>query len=575
MAGANIVYPVASQTVCQNDDGTGAVTTNYAYSWYTTAGHQLQMKEVETTLPAVADTENGSNAATATFAYYNDLGQLVWSADQNGRFSHYAYDSLTGLLTTPIQDADAGDGSLSGLSLTFTWPTLPASGQGISQQTDYTYDALGRVTQTLGPAHYAMVAGYTTPQNIRSATWTIYGDAIQQTWSAQGYVLVSSPAVGYLVGPVSITKTDHVGRVTDQIQATYLRSGNPDTSLSDLRSDLATFLGGGANPFPVSSYVTWTANNYSHTHLVATAVYYNIDSSWTADRQSGAMAWTASASSPDATFMGTTANYTLTTYGYESTYSGGGLAADVPNYMGRLVKSVSSDGTITRYVLDDRGNVLETWMGTDDTGATDTDPGDGNTNGMVQISSSTYDADGNLLTSTSYADASHSYTTTYQYDFRDRVTDVLSPADVVTDYTYDNLDRVTWTETYASSDFTLDTGELRARRKTSTTNSAVSTNRGLTRSSRRRTPIRARSKITCRPTPGMTPWATLSRPKPARPGPSQRPSTTVSASPRSSTPATPPTSRSKHPALGMRPAASLAIRSFNRPRPGTTPPAKP
>jgi YD repeat-containing protein len=39
---------------------------------------------------------------------------------------------------------------------------------------------------------------------------------------------------------------------------------------------------------------------------------------------------------------------------------------------------------------------------------------------------------------------------------------VLSPAHVVTHYEYDNLDRALWTRTYASADFTLENGELRA-----------------------------------------------------------------------------------------------------------------
>jgi YD repeat-containing protein len=40
---------------------------------------------------------------------------------------------------------------------------------------------------------------------------------------------------------------------------------------------------------------------------------------------------------------------------------------------------------------------------------------------MVEVSSYTYDADGNVLTSTSYTDAVTSSTTTYEYDWRDRL----------------------------------------------------------------------------------------------------------------------------------------------------------
>jgi hypothetical protein len=76
----------------------------------------------------------------------------------------------------------------------------------------------------------------------------------------------------------------------------------------------------------------------------------------------------------------------------------------------------------------------------------------------------TYDADGNLTQSRAYFDSGTSdyYATDYQYDWRDRLTNVLGPAHVVTHYEYDNLGRALWTRTYASADFTPDNEELRA-----------------------------------------------------------------------------------------------------------------
>ena len=79
-------------------------------------------------------------------------------------------------------------------------------------------------------------------------------------------------------------------------------------------------------------------------------------------------------------------------------------------------------------------------MGTDDTDATDTDPTGGSAQGnnMVKVSTSTFDADGNLSESRAYfgSGANDYYATLYQYDWRDRRTDVLSPADVVTHTEY-------------------------------------------------------------------------------------------------------------------------------------------
>jgi hypothetical protein len=281
--------------------------------------------------------------------------------------THYVYDSLTGRLATMIADVDAGDGySLPTFDLS-GWPSLPVADQGVSAQGDYQRDALGRATQWLGPQRYAVLPDGTSAL-VRSAAWTVYGDAVQTTWTAEGYVLAASPSVGYLVGPVSMTITDHVGRVTDQIQAVY------HGTIADLRNDLGDFLSGGTDPLPISSYVSWTASNYSHTHLVATAVYHAIDPAWTTSRQNGAMAWLANRDNPAALFMGSAANYTATVYGYEANYAGGGSPSDVPSYMNRLNRVVAPDGTITRYVLDARGNVVETWIGTNDDNANDRYP---------------------------------------------------------------------------------------------------------------------------------------------------------------------------------------------------------
>ena len=101
-------------------------TTYYAYTWY---NNSFQIKEERTTLPVVLTDNNGSGAAATTFAYYSSAGNLEWSADQNGRFTHYIYDALTNRLVTTVADVDSGEGySLPTFTLS-GWPALPASGQ--------------------------------------------------------------------------------------------------------------------------------------------------------------------------------------------------------------------------------------------------------------------------------------------------------------------------------------------------------------------------------------------------------------------------------------------------------------
>ena len=455
-------------------------TTTCTYNWWGNG----QVQEETIAQPTVGSDRNGSNVATVTKQWFDQQGHVVWQKDALGTFTFNDYDSLTGRLDYTIQDIDSNTfGALQSahpLDASLWLPSdlsLPTTGVHVNARTDYTYDALGRVTQTLGPKHIADVGG--APTSVRTATWTIYGDSVHETWTAQGYATETTLgnnvwSVCTLVGPVSITKTDLQGNVTDRIQATYASS-----TLSDLQTAISDFLSGGSDPFPISSFVSWTANNYSHTRLVATAVYSNfsgisINPSWTYARLGGASPWGASASSPATLFLGSSANYTVTTYGYEDNLggvvNGQEQSNNVPNYMGRQNKTVAPDGTITRYVYDANGDVIETWMGTNDIGATDADPTgktgpNHNSNNMVEVSSSDardsggnmistgYDADGNLLSTTQYVDSSPSddRTTYYQYDWRDRLTGTLNAAGVATIDTLDNLGETTDIQTYSGA----------------------------------------------------------------------------------------------------------------------------
>ncbi len=72
-----------------------------------------------------------------------------------------------------------------------------------------------------------------------------------------------------------------------------------------------------------------------------------------------------------------------------------------------------------------RGNVVETWLGTDDTGATDAEPTGGGAEGnnMLLVSTSTFDADGHLVPSNDAVDR----TTSYTYDWRGRLVQTTQP----------------------------------------------------------------------------------------------------------------------------------------------------
>jgi RHS repeat-associated protein len=409
------IYPTASQTVYANEDGTGAITTEYAYTWYSGT---FQVQQQTITLPAVPTGQNGSGASAVRKQWFDGRGNLCWSMDELGRVTSRQYNPLSGRLAQTIEDIDAATAAALQLAPPAGW-TLPASG-GANLATDYQFDAFGRVTRTLGPAHTALVAG--TPTSIRAAAWTFYNDVAHETRHAQGYATETSPGVWTtyaIAGPISITRTDRDGRTTEQIQAAY------SSTLANLPS--ATIL--------QSDYTAWTTYQYSKTRLVSTRVYDDIPSSGSGTE-------------------GT--NYEQTSYGYETFGTG---------KMGRQNRTLAPDGTITRLVLDARGNALETWIGTNDENASDPYPqGIGpSDNNMVQVAERAYDASGNAISATQYADAVSGLTTTYEHDWRNRLTGALAPGDVVTHYELDNLGRTVWTKTYASADFTLSPGELRSQ----------------------------------------------------------------------------------------------------------------
>ncbi|WP_237722460.1 RHS repeat-associated core domain-containing protein [Singulisphaera acidiphila] len=409
-AGDSTVYPVANLTVYRNDDGTGAASTTYAYTWY--AG-TTQVQQKTTTLPAVPTSQNGSGTSATTLDYYDIFGNGTWSTDERGFITAFVYNIPTGALARRIDDVDTSQ--TSGSPVGWNTPT----GGGLNLITDYQSDDLGRRTQALGPWHTIDLGG--TATNVRRATWIVYQDATYQVWTGQGYATGTAPNYTYiLINPVAITKRNAGGNTLEQIQATRsLTSGRLQPTDS----------------FPQSSYVRWTTSQYTDCCLIASQrVYHTIP--------------VTGAGSP-----GT--NYDETDFGYDA--------------MKRHNRTVSPGGTITFDVFDTRDNVIATYVGTDDTGATETDPTGGGAagNNMVVVTEGQYDdgqsgGDNNLTRVTQYVDATTTRVTTYLYDWRNRQTDVDGEVDFYQKQSYDSLDRVTRTDRYD----TTASGNLVARSET-------------------------------------------------------------------------------------------------------------
>jgi RHS repeat-associated protein len=337
--------------------------------------------------------------------------------NERGFIAALRYDVPTGALVQRIDDVDTGE--VTDEPAGWTTP----SGGGLNLVTDYADDDLGRTTQELGPVHVIDVGG--TATSVRRATWTVYKDETHEVWTGQGYGVVAGlptePLDFTLINPVSIVKRDARGNVLEQIRATRASTSG---KLQPTDS------------FPQSSYVRWTTYQYTECCLLSSMrVYHNIP---------------ASGSGTEGT------NYDETEYGYDS--------------MKRRNRTVSPGGTITFDVFDARGEVIETWVGTNDDGASESDPSGGGSdpdNDMVLVTANEYDGgadggDGNLTEQTQRVDGSTARVTAFAYDWRDRQVDVDGEVDFFQRSHYDNLDRVVKVERYD----TTASGNLVAREET-------------------------------------------------------------------------------------------------------------
>lgn len=396
------IYPVAESTTFRNDDETGAITTSYAYTWFEDTA---QIQQRTTTLPVVPVDQNGTGSTDTITEIFDEDGHLVWQRDARGFITYRAYDLPTGAVVRQIQDVDGAK-----LALPDGWFTPP--GGGLHLVTDFEHDALGRTTQTLGPPHD--VSG----QTVRAASWTVYRDLENETYSGQGYAVGSEGEYQYtLVNPVSIARTSPDGRVRDSIVAVRGCSVNdscdclvPEAGLVDSAGRLSA-----QDCFPQSSWVRWSRTlSNDQGQVISSRTYHRIPADGTG-------------------LVGV--DYDETRFGYD--------------VMGRQNRTVSPAGTISRTVFDVHGLVVSTWIGTDDTGSTDADPTGGGATGnnMVVVAANEYDngsdgGNGNLTKQTDFVDASTTRVTTFQYDFRDRHTVTDGEEDFYQVTVYDNLDQI-------------------------------------------------------------------------------------------------------------------------------------
>jgi RHS repeat-associated protein len=427
----------------------GIVVRTIAYSSHTVTGdfNPLFLPATVTTIPTPGQSSEDI-ATSVTYQFYSAqpsgfLPQLsrrtttmpVIPSGQNGdgqtytRVEEFDIQNRLVLLTderTIVTKYDYDDLTGARIRMIEDYSTQPGHFNFV---TDYAVDDLGRTIQTLAPTRSA--ANGVDGHPVRQALWTIYKDADHEIWSAKGYATGTDfgPAYSFtLVNPVSVIRMDRSNRETDAISAVRADTNGPLSS---------------GDSFAQATWVRWTKSLYDD-----------------ADQMSASWVYHALPSAGDGTPGN---NYDKTAFGYD--------------IMGRRNKAVSSGGTITRTVFDPRDLPLEIWVGTNDTGATDSDPNGpeppsptvSNPNNMRLIIRNEYDKGlpsvtnppGNgLLTKVvrplSDVDSTLDRITDLQYDYRDR--SILTLAyiwrtgasqgqyrRVITARWYDNLDRPTVT----------------------------------------------------------------------------------------------------------------------------------
>ena len=191
--GSTDFFFTADATQYRNDNGTGAQTTSYTYTW---KSGTAQAESVTTTLPTVTTAQNGPNSATSATTVYDTFGRPVWMKDAGGFIRYVEYDTLTGAILKDIVDVDT--------TQTTTFSNLPSgwstpSGGGLHLTTTYEVDSLGRATKVTHP-------------NGR-VDYTVYKDADLEVRRYSGWDSTNNVATG----PTVVTREDRANNYTETL----------------------------------------------------------------------------------------------------------------------------------------------------------------------------------------------------------------------------------------------------------------------------------------------------------------------------------------------------------------------
>jgi uncharacterized delta-60 repeat protein/RHS repeat-associated protein len=437
--GDGVYYQATSKRFSgSSTTGSGAQTTEYEYPTFFSGTTQFSRRL--TKLPRVLASQNGADAdtlgagASSTYVLderFDQQGRVVWSKDAAGIIGYSEYDPITGGVLKHIADVNT--------SLTSSFSNLPSgwstvSGAGLHITNRNLFDPYGRVLRTTDANGNVTARAYDDSPND--------GDPVEvRTYQGWDY------ATQKVVGPITATIFDAAKGVSDRI--TYSWLGTSDGLPAALPTDNRGTTSDATDDLPAGT------ESFTDAKLAVRSI----------DRdklnESGQV-------------VERNAYVSLSGVSYVPGASGfGSLGSEGTNYLktylsydgaGRLYRTRAPDGTYTWTVFDALGRATSVWKGTDISNFTSTtDPdGSGSPNNMVKLSESIYDngglGDGNVTESRQYfgSGLSDYLATKYQYDFRNRLTDVRRPDKVATKYTLNNLGQQLEAVTYADSDADFD-----------------------------------------------------------------------------------------------------------------------
>ncbi len=402
---STVVRPLVASRRIYEDEITSGTTnshlTSLSYTFYT-GDAVLMPKEVTTTLPTVTTGKNGSGTANTSKQFFLEDGTLQFEKNAEDRIDYSEFSG--GQLVKRIIDADTTSGDFSGITI----PTgFSSTGSPLHRKTTYTYDRQGRLDVMNATAAGGLV---------KKSNHSMLASRLAVTLAYSNFDESSDPDVFY--GPVQYVITNHAGRqvyqcvieLTDNESTTALNS-QVDTTESDVIDAVA---------------------NLGNCHILTKTIFNATGVRATAQWQYHLRPPIPVSGSTGEGSQGT--NYDVTTFAHDA--------------MGRLIRTKTPAGTITRNEFDTLGRAVSQEIGTNDNG----DPGGdtSGTNNMVVVSETEYDggSDGGnsyITSQTAYIrdNATGSREITFANDVRGRVllqTNPTEPKFILNKY--DNLGRL-------------------------------------------------------------------------------------------------------------------------------------